>query len=344
MYKNCRGGGYDYGISFCRLIAMIFIISCHVLQYFSNEFAWWLNCGVQIFICISGFLYGQREIENGYKFIKQRFIRIIVAYYLCLIIDLSIMVIFSDTPVSLKEIILLFFCKGTIPGLGHMWFVGTILLCYLLTPFLSEFFDEIQKKKYPMFRLFFIIGLLCLLIQVHMPQFNAIWILCYVGGYLLGKYKKFCNKWLHSSVVIFVPLSILLNGARIYLKYVYKVTIGDDLGYLKAVWSCYESISHMFLGISLFLLFYLLYWTLVHNAIPNRSKILQLSDAYSYEIYLTHHMYILGPLSILNLHISNVLKVIVIIIIIIIQSSVIHFVSKCITERCTLGSDPMKKK
>ena len=51
------GGGDDLGISFCRYIAMNFIVACHVLQYYDNEQAWWFNCGVQIFICISGFLY-----------------------------------------------------------------------------------------------------------------------------------------------------------------------------------------------------------------------------------------------------------------------------------------------
>ena len=69
-------GGDDLGISFCRYIAMNFIVACHVLQYYDNELAWWFNCGVQIFICISGFLYGQRRIDNGYSFIKRRFIKI----------------------------------------------------------------------------------------------------------------------------------------------------------------------------------------------------------------------------------------------------------------------------
>lgn len=65
--NDFRGGGVvrdDLGISFCRYIAMNFIVACHVLQYYDNELAWWFNCGVQIFICISGFLYGQRRIDN----------------------------------------------------------------------------------------------------------------------------------------------------------------------------------------------------------------------------------------------------------------------------------------
>ena len=85
---NDFGGGVrgDLGISFCRYIAMNFIVACHVLQYYDNELAWWFNCDVQIFICISGFLYGQRRIDNGYSFIKRRFIKILSSYYVCLLI------------------------------------------------------------------------------------------------------------------------------------------------------------------------------------------------------------------------------------------------------------------
>lgn len=44
---------HDYSISLIRLIATLFIITCHIMQYLTIELAWWFNVGVQIF-CMEG--------------------------------------------------------------------------------------------------------------------------------------------------------------------------------------------------------------------------------------------------------------------------------------------------
>lgn len=55
-------------ISAVRLIAMVMIIACHILQYYKLELAWWLNVGVQIFLIISGFLSGIKTINDPIDF------------------------------------------------------------------------------------------------------------------------------------------------------------------------------------------------------------------------------------------------------------------------------------
>lgn len=65
-------GGKNNAISFIRMIAMEMIIICHIMQYYDFVLAWWFNVGVQIFLCISGFLYGQKAIENIARFYNQR--------------------------------------------------------------------------------------------------------------------------------------------------------------------------------------------------------------------------------------------------------------------------------
>lgn len=52
------GRQMDYSISFIRLISFLLIITCHIQQYLNIVLAWWFNVGVQIFLCISGYLYG----------------------------------------------------------------------------------------------------------------------------------------------------------------------------------------------------------------------------------------------------------------------------------------------
>lgn len=54
----------DLKISVIRLIAVLMIISCHILQGLKYEAAYWVNLGVQVFFFISGYLYGKKEIKN----------------------------------------------------------------------------------------------------------------------------------------------------------------------------------------------------------------------------------------------------------------------------------------
>ena len=320
---------HDANISFCRLVAMCFIVGCHILQHYNNELAWWFNCGVQIFICISGFLYGQRKVDDWYQFIKNRFLKILSGYYVCLIIDLFFMMAFSNQVIGVKNIILMIFCKGTITGLGHLWFVGTILFCYLLTPLLSKVYNDLRNKKCFIILFLGISGILCVIIEIHTPQFNPIWILCYILGYLIGKLKVYDIKWLHKTVMFFVPLCVIMNAIRISINYIYCISFE---GNLKLLYSCYENISHVFLGISLFALIYAIYDRF------NRFgsvflPLLKISDKYSYDIYLVHHVWILGPLSIFDLKYPLILRCIILIAIICVQSYIVHAGANCLINK-----------
>lgn len=57
-------------ISYLRVFAMILILACHIVQEHNNSYinmtAQFLNVGVPIFIIISGYLYGQKEIKEDY--------------------------------------------------------------------------------------------------------------------------------------------------------------------------------------------------------------------------------------------------------------------------------------
>lgn len=78
----------DYSISIIRLISMIMIISCHILQGLNNNFAFWINTGVQLFFFVSGFLYGKKKISNIKEFYKKRMEKILFPYIIVFIISL----------------------------------------------------------------------------------------------------------------------------------------------------------------------------------------------------------------------------------------------------------------
>jgi hypothetical protein len=60
-------------IAYVRLFAMLCILTCHIFQTLGNELAWWFNIGVQIFLFISGFLYGQKVYNSPLLILKKQF-------------------------------------------------------------------------------------------------------------------------------------------------------------------------------------------------------------------------------------------------------------------------------
>ena len=63
-------GRKDWSISTIRMLAMCSIVACHLCQLYGLPAAWVLNIGVQVFLMISGWLYGLRpdfsDIRNWY--------------------------------------------------------------------------------------------------------------------------------------------------------------------------------------------------------------------------------------------------------------------------------------
>lgn len=105
-------------------------------QYFNDELAWWINVGVQIFFVISVFLDGSKDMDDPVDFIKKQFQKILIPYYTFLIPVSVIYILFARDSFSVISWVKAIFCVGTIDGIEHLWFVGYILVCYLITPYL----------------------------------------------------------------------------------------------------------------------------------------------------------------------------------------------------------------
>lgn len=58
------------------MIATIFIVACHFLQYYQNGLSQWLNVGVQIFFILSGVLYGNKELGEPASWLIRQYLKI----------------------------------------------------------------------------------------------------------------------------------------------------------------------------------------------------------------------------------------------------------------------------
>ena len=286
-----NGGGKIPSLSVLRLIAMLLIISCHYCQFYDNEWAWWLNVGVQVFFILSGFLYGNKKsIERPISWLKRQFIKILVPYYAFLLIAIILYAIYCPQNLSPINVIGSFFCVSTIKGINHLWFVGNILFCYLLTPYLFAIVEYFCAKS--IVRLLFIMFSICCILSVvgiyTQAYFRPGNILCYIVGYFIAVlYQHYGTKLLMQSLWLILPLTLCFNAVYIYEKYLLH-------NQMVGIWVHLTDYSHLFLGLLLTLILMLAF-----NHI-RMTGILKWSDKYSYTVYLVHQLFILSPLTLLD--------------------------------------------
>lgn len=277
-------------ISYIRVLAMISIVLCHVFMClrlkYNDDFRYLslsLNVGVQVFLCISGFLYGKKDVADWNKWFKQRFHKIFVPY-LILVICVVLLDIILGNVHSLGCYVeygvgLSGFAWAGGPGwihslLAHTWFITAICLAYLITPIL-----QILKRKAEIRPAFAFILLLIVLIigygggyffDVKVVRIISSWILLYSFSYFYACITPTIQKWIRIALLAFFVLSLSLLSKNdfheIFESCVYQIT--HDIGGLVI----------LTFGI-----------VLLRNIAKNLPKPIKLLDDYSFSIYLVHY-------------------------------------------------------
>ncbi len=292
---------YDPSISLIRLMAMLFIVLCHFMQYLQMELAWWFNVGVQIFLCISGYLYGNRNTIHAGSFYRKTFTKILFDYELVVFPALiaSFLLLDQHGQLTWPLVVGTLLTLDTIDGGQHLWFIPTILMCYLLTPLYHAFLSRIDQKSAPVFWSYcmFLLILHAMVFHFILTYFNPAWISCYLFGFVLHRITRYRTQERISVLVTLTLLGIICNGIQISVRYL-------SLFPLPEKWTTQYYLlcdyAHVLLGVLLFAYGKILFTTLLKNGVPNwLNHLLNLSNRYSYDIYLVHHFWILGPFSLM---------------------------------------------
>lgn len=309
----------DYSISFLRMVAMFFVVMCHFFQYYGNELAWWFNVGVQVFFCVSGFLYGSRKDTISLDFVTRNFKKILIPYFVFLVPVIVIYFCFARDSISVTIALKAVLCSATIDGIGNLWFVSYILFCYLITPYLCLFSQKICKLK-PVYSILAVGGVSFLgqvLTLAYNVYFSFAQIFCYIVGYFMAVYLENENRKTTRVSAIICIASIAVNGIRVYCKYVAMVTF--------PFWNAFEAYAHDLLAISMFLACYTFLGPL------NKNRLLDASDKYSYYIYLVHQLFILSPFSLMDITRYKYFNWAMVIIATLLAAMVLKFISDRVT-------------
>ena len=288
---------HNYSISAIRVAALTCIITCHIMQFLEFELAWWFNVGVQIFLCISGFLYGQKESEDISTFYIRRFKKILIPYYIVFIMVGIAEFIFTRDYFNILRFGAGLVCRTTIAGGEHLWFVSVILFCYVITPILNSFRDKLISNE----KTLWIGTILSVLVvsvfgSLYASFFNPARLTCYIIGYALGLNED--RKLIKDKVLLllFGVIALIGNGIQIYIDYMKYIKLS---GYIATAYRYFQNYNHVCLGVFLFLV---MKKALDHMTfVENFRKLLNITDKYSYETYLVHQFLILGPFSLMAL-------------------------------------------
>ena len=169
-------------------------------------------------------------------------------------------------------------------------------MCYLITPFLESGFAKNKwTVKSFLITAFFQILMFGIIFGLFIRYFNVAWIICYILGYLLGVNQR--NKVLNENVVLLLFGILNINNLiQIYIDYISKIQFTD---FYEKIYKIYCNFNHVSLGIFLFLIIKVIFKNRKFS--PSFIKILDFSDKYSYECYLTHQFFILNSMSLMNI-------------------------------------------
>ena len=130
-------------------MAMLFIIACHFCAHLGNNMlSEVFQVGVFIFFFISGFLYGDKKIDDYKKWFLNRVKRIFIPLYLYILLNICLHggITINKTLIfqlfNLQGLFMIFQKMSLIDG---PWFFTVIMICYILLIFIKKEEDKLDK-------------------------------------------------------------------------------------------------------------------------------------------------------------------------------------------------------
>ena len=271
----------DVSIQMVRIIAMFSIILCHLVQELNNtdiaKMGQFFNVGVYIFLLLSGWLYGGKEIRDTREWLFERAKRVLLPMWIFMIFLFGIYC-FQGTmkwvyiPIYLTNTQ---YWIGQVEGGAHLWFISVIFLCYLMVPLLQKI-----KNNLIIIILGMVISGYILCYLNHTMGMTILYASIFAIGYWI-KIQNVKVEW--QFTIVFIGLALII---RLISR---KILDGTVLYDCLLVY-----VTHTVLAIGLFFF--------ERQILRIKSnKIINWLDDMSYFIYITHYMFMVGPIRTMGL-------------------------------------------
>lgn len=289
-------------ITLIRVLSMVSVVIGHLLSSSDisliKSLGQFCYIGVMLFFYISGFLYGTKKLKEN--FIHNRLIKIFLPE---LVFSIIILVLYLSVnhinQTSFIKYLFIYFLNiqyffDYLSGIGHLWFISIIMVCYLFT-FILE--DKNNKSLIFIICMLFIASIVLLLINQKISQF-IMYLVTYTIGYFHGK-NEFKKKKENNRIIINCLLFVFSISIRMILRNYFDNTAFYNIFIV--------SISNFICGIAIF--------NTLKNTVKNTSEpsyIMSFLDNYCYYIYLVHYIFVIGPFSLISTTDNYVLNCLII--------------------------------
>lgn len=274
-------------IKYIRVGSMLAIVICHILESYANRWAFVFNIGVQVFLVLSGYLYGKKIVTNWKKWAVGRVRRVYVPMFLFLIIVLPLYLFFHREIFSWKAYALNYLNlqgipfvigEGMLQGIRHLWFVTAIMFAYFSTPIL-QWLSKYADWLFP-------ILLLCIGVSYLLAPgsfvFAASWVFLYAIGYLYNHLNK---KRIYDIGLVLLEIALI-------------VMIALDFNIVEAYFHPLNRVFHEVSGVFIVIIGIRVLSRMKIKNIPN---IVELFDKYSFHVFIVHYFFVIGPFSLAHI-------------------------------------------
>lgn len=310
MSNNFLGKKHYLEVDVLKALAILLIILCHLhffvfntykpLLYFSYYISYF---GLALFLFLSGFtLYNSnpdiRNIKDTINFYKKRIIRIMPLYWLGLILFMllslftTFTLIFKQFSFSLIHFIIYIFGFQTFFGdyIPAMWFIGVILIYYILYPIIIFF----SNKKSLVICGLLLIFLIVLWYPLNIIKISdaALYFPVFISGIFANKFNLFYN-YKHNKLFIYAFIMFITS---LFLDmYMFFIVLNGDMSsilLLKGVVKiCMFILTFLARNVFMISLCLISFW-LVKQLLPRLNKetinVFSFITCGSYATYLIH--------------------------------------------------------
>ena len=287
----------DIRISIIRMICTLGVVILHIFQqvelvfkpiYIATD---WLNLSLVMFFCISAFLYSQRQITKASKWYLHRYVEIAIP---SLVVGLVVLVAFSvkGTINAEKVIGTLLSCLGLQVYAKNswmfiqLWFLTYLLFFYLTVPLVQKIkCREMSEFKFWAAFAGVVISAQALSIAVesitNITLLSTGILLRFYLPYFVFKRYDINGERIRPVMRLFTAFSVIAIAGVCWVRYTPNIGLPASVAEL------------LFVYVQTIVGFTLFYWLYkVFGCVKNYRTALKLSDKYSYEVYLTHCMFI----------------------------------------------------
>ena len=295
----------NVGISLLRVCSMLMIVLCHYSNYIGLSWlAQFLNVGVYTFLLISGWLYSRKTIANPREWILSRWKKLCIPVLVWMFIVIVYGIVIEKEFPPISDILLFatnlqglswvlpFFTHihsdGVLGGLGNLWFVTAIMLCYMMLPAVKKHEQSGSKQN----RIVYGIGSIVCFIFLGFFKINLAYFICFMIGYALGKNDN--EAVIGAREYIFLSIGMI---CAIIFRLVAKHFIDGTAGYDVIIVGITHTVIAIWIFFTIRLLDEKIGW--IHSLAS--SKVIQKCDAMSYFIYITHYYFLVRRFGLKNM-------------------------------------------